>query len=208
MRHITRSNTPWILAGLILAGLLAGYLVFPHRSQPTAPVTYSAPPQPTLTFAPTPTSRPTPKPTPKIQYIQAFVTYYGWPDNGPSPGNGIAFPKSGYAQSLHEVAGGTGTYADPVSFASSANLFKAGTKLYVPYLKKYVIKEDLCGSCGSSPRSHIDIWMESVGTHPAELNQCQGDYTKVSTAVEVNPPPGRPVNSTPLFNKATGECLK
>jgi len=206
-RHLIRSGTLLILVGLVLAGILTNRVI-PRRTFHPPPITQPTPPPP---YSPEPSRMGTPTlaptPTPPIHYIQAFVTYYGWPDNGPPPGNGIAYPQSQYQHTYHEVAGGIGTYQDPVTFASSANLFKIGTKLYVPYLKKYVVKEDLCGSCGSSALPHIDIWMESNESFASELDQCQGAYTRESVAVEVAPPPGRPVNPTPLFNKSTGTCL-
>ncbi|MFI5306855.1 MAG: hypothetical protein ACHQ53_05875, partial [Polyangiales bacterium] len=74
------------------------------------------------------------------QTIDHLVTFYGWPDNSP-PGDGIAYPK------LHKGASGTGTYADPITFASDPNEWPAGTILYLPYLQRYVIMEDSCADC-------------------------------------------------------------
>ena len=41
-----------------------------------------------------------------------FLTFYGWWDNTP-PGGDIAFPR------LHNTAGGRGTFADPITFATA-----------------------------------------------------------------------------------------
>jgi hypothetical protein len=46
-----------------------------------------------------------------------LVTLYGWPDNSP-PGNAIAYPADGGYPTIHNAAGGTGTYANPVTFAT------------------------------------------------------------------------------------------
>ncbi|NUO55526.1 MAG: carbohydrate-binding protein, partial [Hamadaea sp.] len=43
---------------------------------------------------------------------QTFITFYGWYDNTP-PGGDIAYPQ------IHSTAGGKGTYADPITFASA-----------------------------------------------------------------------------------------
>src|SRR2546423_11072578 len=44
---------------------------------------------------------------------QTFLTFFGWWDNTP-PGGDIAFPK------LHNTAGGKGTFADPITFATAS----------------------------------------------------------------------------------------
>jgi hypothetical protein len=43
---------------------------------------------------------------------QTFLTFYGWYDNTP-PGGDIAYPQ------IHSTAGGKGTFADPITFATS-----------------------------------------------------------------------------------------
>jgi hypothetical protein len=135
-------------------------------------------------------------------YIKHFVTFYGWPDNDP-PGNDIAYPQ------IHSGAGGVGSFADPITFASAMAEWPPGTKLYVPFLKRYVIMEDLCAQCTTdwtSRKYHIDIWINSDGRRDADVIQCEDDLTQTSADVEVNPPNGRPVDTTPLFNPDTGAC--
>ena len=51
---------------------------------------------------------------PREHSVQAFMTLYGWVDNSP-PGRAIAHP------CLHELAGGKGTYANPVTFATDVH---------------------------------------------------------------------------------------
>src|SRR5437764_10053547 len=84
-----------------------------------------------------------------------YVTLYGWLDNSP-PGNAIAYPQ------IHSGAGGTGTYSDPVTFATDSAELAPGTRVYVSYMKKYFIMEDDCAQCdtdwSSSRLRHIDLW--------------------------------------------------
>ena len=72
--------------------------------------------------------------------ITMETTFYGARDNCP-PGGAIAYPL------LHPVAGGTGTYADPITFAGSKKALPKHTRVYVVELQKYFIMEDDCGEC-------------------------------------------------------------
>jgi 3D (Asp-Asp-Asp) domain-containing protein len=139
-----------------------------------------------------------------------YVTFYGWADNSP-PGGAIAYPKSGGFPTLHDTAGGTGTYADPITFASDRAEFPVGTILYVPFIEKYVMMEDDCAQCDTdwttSHKWHIDLWMNSSGTESTSaLTTCEGNWTRTSTAVELSPPPARTVTTPPLFVPATNSC--
>lgn len=131
------------------------------------------------------------------------MTFYGWPDNSP-PGNSIAYP------TLHKGAGGIGTYADPITFASSKDLFKPGTKLYIPSLKRYVIMEDNCVDCVKDAKkgiTHIDVWLDSNSKFKKQVLACEDKLTPDgSVKVVSNPPNNEPVVSTPLFNTSTGKC--
>jgi len=76
--------------------------------------------------------------------VKATITFYGWPDNAP-PGNKIAHPV------IHKHAGGDGTYCNPTTFATERRNDKQipyGIKIYVPFLKQYFIREDLCTTSG------------------------------------------------------------
>lgn len=76
--------------------------------------------------------------------VKATITFYGWPDNSP-PGNQIAHPV------IHKVASGDGTYCNPTTFATERSNNKQipyGIKIYVPFLKQYFIREDLCAASG------------------------------------------------------------
>jgi hypothetical protein len=136
--------------------------------------------------------------------IDHRVTFYGWPDNDP-PGNGIAYPR------VHSGASGTGTYADPITFATDPKEWAPGTILYLPYLKRYVIMEDSCAACITDWKSgqyHIDIWVNSDGRLDNQVLACENALTVENIPVEVAPPADRPVDATPLFDPTTGTCSK
>ncbi|WP_437590727.1 hypothetical protein [Sorangium sp. So ce1000] len=125
------------------------------------------------------------------------VTFYGWPDNDP-PGNAISDPV------IHQGAGGRGTSDDPITVAVRRGRFQPGTRMYVPSLRKYLIVEDTCASCGSE---QIDIWMESDGRFDEQVIACEEAWTpEEALEVEIDPPAGRPVSETPFFDKNSGRC--
>ena len=178
---------------------------------PPPPVTKEPETKEVLPSAPKPSAKTTQEPTTKSgDYTNVYITYYGWYDNSPS-GKNIAYPHKKYSASIHDKAGGTGSYKDPITFATDRDLYKPGTIIYVPYIKKYIIMEDMCEGCienwQDEKRKHIDIWIESKDSFEDELYQCQRKYTRSSIEVELNPPSDREVNKTPLFNTSTGKCL-
>src|SRR5262245_15262186 len=73
------------------------------------------------------------------------VTFYGWADNSPA-GDGVAYNCGG--RNFH--AGGTGTYANPLTFASAPGEYSQCEIVYSPYLKKYLRMEDSCDACSMS----------------------------------------------------------
>lgn len=162
-----------------------------HQNHPKPPTSHPTPPPPT------------PTPPPNGTTVKS-VTFYGWPDNSP-PGTDIAYPQ------IHKGAGGVGTFTDPVTFATSSKLFSPGTKLYVPFISKYVIMEDNCVDCVSDYNkgiSHIDIWMNSNASYKKEVLACENKWTPDgSVQIVQNPPSTETVNTTPLFNTSTGKCL-
>ena len=136
--------------------------------------------------------------------MTVYVTFYGWADNSP-PGDAIAYPM------MHSAAGGTGTYADPITFATDRTEFEPGTILYVPFIEKYIVMEDDCVDCDSewktSRKWHIDLWMNSSANESTNaLLACENQWTRASTNVEVGPPPDRLVTQPPLFDPAANVC--
>ena len=140
--------------------------------------------------------------------VQASTTYsmyctsYGWLDNSP-PGNAIAYPQ------IHSGAGGTGTYSDPVTFATDQAELSPGTKVYVSYLKKYFIMEDDCAQCDSdwngSRMRHIDLWAGGNGSSGQALLDCEDSLTRQADVI-VSPSSTETVDTTPLFNSSTKQC--
>jgi hypothetical protein len=126
------------------------------------------------------------------------VTLYGWPDNSP-PGNGTAFG-SGHA-------GGSGTFASPITFATDQHELKPGTKVYYPYLHRYFVMQDECVQCDkdwSKKKYHIDLWIGGKGESASKVIACEDKLTKSSSSVIVSPPSNEPVDTTPLFK--SGKC--
>ncbi|SEB32191.1 Ricin-type beta-trefoil lectin domain-containing protein [Amycolatopsis tolypomycina] len=145
-----------------------------------------------------------------------FLTFYGWWDNTP-PGGDIAYPQ------IHDTAGGKGTYTDPITFATSSDELKPGTKVWVPRVKKYFIMEDGCDECSDDWNSegpnggpglrHIDLWLGGQGGSAFDAIDCEDalthynpDNTPVMEPVVVDPPSNEPYDPTPIFDTSTGEC--
>ncbi|OGG01419.1 hypothetical protein A2Z33_02680 [Candidatus Gottesmanbacteria bacterium RBG_16_52_11] len=162
-------------------------------------------PSPTRVPSPTPTAIPTPTPDifSGLESEMFYITYYGWPDNSP-PGDAIAYPKHRYPDAVHETAGGSGTFTDPVTFAAVTGSVDIGTVYYLPYIAKYVVMEDICSNCRQY--NHIDIWMNSGPEFAGEVETCQRKWTRQQEKVITDPPPGLPVNHAPIFSRETGWC--
>lgn len=141
------------------------------------------------------------------QTVQAFLTGYTWFDNTPAGGS-ISNPV------LHQEAGGTGTYEDPITAAvghrreggqASILDWPAGTRIYVRDIG-YFLVEDTCGD-GATPqngpchslqeapqgaRTWIDLWVggRTAGENAAQT--CAGKLTGLRDII-INPRPGYPV---------------
>ncbi|MFF8430665.1 hypothetical protein ACF07Y_37105 [Streptomyces sp. NPDC016566] len=119
------------------------------------------------------------------------VTYYGAADNDPGGSTEISNP------SVHDKAGGTGTFDDPITFAAgSGSSFQPGTKIYYPDLKKYFVMEDDCSGCGDN---QVDLYMGS--SNDDGIVQCeQASTTPGEQSIVVDPDPDLPVDTTPLYD--------
>jgi hypothetical protein len=147
--------------------------------------------------------------------INFLVTLYGWPDNSP-PGDAIAYPEDEGYPTIHNVASGTGTYANPITFATDQAELPIGTIVYYPYLHRYFIMEDDCTECdedwtGQGPDGgpglyHIDLWIGGENGNANDVINCEDNLTQNSAPVIVDPPGNEPVDTTPLFNSATNTC--
>ncbi len=151
--------------------------------------------------------------TPAPVLFTAYTTGYGWWDNTPPGSTDIAYPV------IHQTAGGTGTYADPITVAVGHVItngidtpdFAPGTIWYIPYLRRYFIVEDACGD-GPTPQDEpchdlasaphgtqvwLDLWADGSQMTEAESNACEGAITGLHSVIE-NPAPDYAVVSGPI----------
>lgn len=125
------------------------------------------------------------------QTIDIELTGYGAPDNNPRNSKTISMPV------IHQEAGGSCSFADPVTFASPGSAgsteFPKGTRVYFPSLQCYGISED--SGASKMGTKHIDIY---TGDGPASVtDDCESDLTGPTTVI-VNPVDGKPVVAGPL----------
>lgn len=173
---------------------------------------------PPPTPSPVPPPTPTPPPASGETRLTAYVTGYGFPDNTP-PSAEISNPV------IHSLAGGTGTYGDPITIAVGHSIsggkdtldYAAGTRFYIPALRRYFIVEDTCGD-GSSPQNGpchtgyqghvwIDAWVggtQKRGTSEASaVLNCEDTITDLHLVI-VNPAANYAVVSGSVYS---GSCF-
>jgi hypothetical protein len=186
---------------------------WPTATPTPSPSTSTTTPVPTTTPPPTTTS-PVPTTT-SVTTIKAYITGYSYFDNTPPGSADISNPV------LHQTAGGTGTYADPITVAVGHSIsngtdtldWPAGTRFYIPNLHRYFIVEDTCGDGGkpqngpchkgypSGASTWLDVWVGGKGGTSNGADNCMDAITRVSTVV-VNPPAGYPVTSGDIYSAA------
>ncbi len=159
--------------------------------------------RPSRTTAPATTSSSAPA-TGSGTTLSVLLTGYGWWDNTPPGSAEISNPV------LHSSAGGTGTYADPITVAvpyhcqgsdgsGSCLQWAAGTRFYVPSLQRYLIVEDTCGdggpdTCPDSTGNHLDVWVGGKSLTHSASDTCEENITGTTTAI-LKPASGLPVVS-------------
>jgi hypothetical protein len=147
--------------------------------------------------------------------VQAFMTLYGYADNSP-PGTDIAHPCG-----TRSGAGGTGTYADPVTFATDVKELPWCEIIYVPYMEKYFIHEDECSECDHDwkklQKYRFDMWAggDAASVHRPEkvaLRRCESTWTRGNSihdpsnpTITLDPAPDLPVTTAPIFSPP-GTC--
>ncbi len=121
----------------------------------------------------------------------AYTTGYTYYDNTPVDSAVVSHPV------LHTQAGGTGTYADPITVAVGHDLsggidrldYPSGTRFYVPNVRRYFIVEDTCGD-GASPQNGpchtgypastsawLDLWIDGRDSSREVANDCLAQIT-------------------------------
>jgi len=124
--------------------------------------------------------------------LAAYVTGYSYWDNTPPGSAAIARPV------VHDQAGGTGTWDDPITVAvgrsGSGWHFAPGTRIYLEGLRKYAVVEDLCGSCGRGRNGNpwLDVYVGGADTGSHTATQCAMKITGTQEII-VDAGPGHPV---------------
>jgi hypothetical protein len=140
----------------------------------------------------------------RAQSITAYITGYDVYDNTPPGSPTISNPV------LHHVAGGTGTYADPITVAVGHSIINGrdildwpqATRFYIPNLRRYFIVEDTCGD-GPTPQNGpchnlstadpgaqtwLDVWVDGSKMSNSAANNCESNITHNQLVIE-NPAP-------------------
>ena len=153
-------------------------------------------PTPTATSTPIPSATPTPTGAESVS--QAYITGYSYWDNTPAGSSTISDPV------LHKVAGGIGTYADPITIAVGHSIingvdildFPKGTRFYIPNLRRYFIVEDTCGD-GNTPQNGachtgypsgasfwLDVWVGGGTVSSSVSNSCMNAITDIHRVIK------------------------
>ena len=108
--------------------------------------------------------------------------------------------RANLAKRVSELPGGTGTFDDPLTFASSSSIFSQCEVIYFPYIQKYLRFEDDCTACDKDAANgivHIDIWAGNATVSGGDVQvACENKLTPSGNEIIVrNPPSGLPVNS-------------
>ncbi len=152
---------------------------------------------------------------------QAYTTSYSYWDNTPAGSALISHPI------LHSVAGGIGTYADPITIAVGHSIinnvdildFPAGTRFYIPNVRRYFIVEDTCGD-GATPQNGachtgypagtttwLDMWIDGASGTTASVDACAAFLTDTNGVAHLaiqNPASNYVVVTGPVFQN--GSC--
>jgi len=129
--------------------------------------------------------------------LRIWLTGYSWQDNTPPDSAIVSHPQ------LHQLAGGTGTYLDPITVAvpgEGYGIWIPGSRFYLPTVRRYVIVEDT----GASPPppgqdGHLDLWIGGQGGTRQATDACEKAITGITVPAVYNPAPGYPVIPGPVF---------
>lgn len=134
--------------------------------------------------------------------LHIWLTGYSWQDNTPPGSSTVSHPV------LHQRAGGTGTYQDPITVASPGPkdhmVFPPGTRFYLPTVQRYVIVEDSGASAApAGTDGHLDVWVDGEGGSKSASDACMNKITSRTAPAIENPPPGLPVLPGPITQNGT-----
>jgi hypothetical protein len=192
-RSAARRPAPSARWGVGLAAVLVSLAACGSPASPTP-----APAAPAPAPAVTPTAPPPPAaPAPAAKQLNIWLTGYSWQDNTPPGSSVVGEPV------LHQQAGGTGTFADPITVAvpghQGAMAWQPGTRFYLPTVKRYVIVEDSGASRAPvGTDAHLDMWIGGQDGTLAATNACEDTLTG-RVAAELNPPNNLPVLVGPIY---------
>jgi hypothetical protein len=147
--------------------------------------------------------------------MRAYITGYSYFDNTPPASARISNPV------VHTMAGGDGTYEDPVTVAVGHVIegdqdtldWPAGGRFYVANLRKYLVVEDTCGD-GDSPQdgpchagrpddadTWLDVWIGGEGGTEQGSKNCMNSISGVWDVV-VDPQPDLVVNRGAIYGSS------
>jgi hypothetical protein len=186
-------------------------LLTPAPVAPAPPVTPSSPRQePDATHQKAKTDRPGAAAKPDllaqgpVRNLHIWLTGYSFQDNTPPSSATVSAPI------LHKVAGGTGTYNDPITVAVPGHAsdgdmaWKGGTRFYLPTVQRYAVVEDSGASPAPSGQDgHLDMWVDGQGGSKSASDSCMDKITGTGIPAIMNPPPGKPVIVGPITSNGT-----
>jgi hypothetical protein len=139
-----------------------------------------------------------------VRNLHIWLTGYSFQDNTP-PSSAIVS-----APIMHKTAGGTGTYANPITVAVPGHAsdgdmaWKGGTRFYLPTVQRYAIVEDSGASPAPSGQDgHLDMWVDGQGGSKSASDSCMDKITGAGIPAIMNPPPGKPVIVGPITSNGT-----
>ena len=111
---------------------------------------------------------------------------------------GIAWPREDGYPTIHNLAGGDGSWQHPITLAVAKHgPFKPGTRFFIPAVHRYFIAEDTCEQCGkdwnNGHQQHVDMWAGKNAT-PAAMNDFPA--SGYNHTIIVNPTPDHKVDTT------------
>jgi hypothetical protein len=129
--------------------------------------------------------------------LTIWLTGYSWQDNTPPGSSTVGEPV------LHQQAGGSGTFADPITVAVPGHQgdmdWQPGTKFYLPSVQRYVIVEDSgAAKPPSGDDTHLDMWIGGQDGTKDTTDDCEDQLTG-NVPAQVNPPDNLPVMAGPIF---------